>query len=111
MTGQSEFDLPVQDPTLVAEGETLYLASCAACHGADLRGTPVGPSHLSVIYQPGHHTDDGFRLAAFSGVRAHHWNFGDMPPVAGVTEDDMDRIIAFIREKQRTEGFEAYPPR
>ena len=26
MTGQSEFDIPVQDPVLVAEGDVLYLS-------------------------------------------------------------------------------------
>lgn len=111
MTGRSEFDIPMQDPELVAEGELLYQASCAACHGADLRGTPLGPSQLSVIYQPGHHSDASYMSAALNGVQAHHWGFGAMPPVPGITEDDMIRIIAFVRETQRTEGFEPYPPR
>ncbi|MEE8458013.1 MAG: cytochrome c, partial [Acidimicrobiia bacterium] len=111
MTGRSEFDIPVQDPVLVAEGEALYQVSCAACHGSDLRGTAIGPSHLSVIYNPDHHADGAFALAAISGVRSHHWNFGDMVPVPGLAQGDIDRIIAFIRETQRVEGFEAYPPR
>lgn len=111
MTGQSEFDIAVQDSVLVAEGEALYRVSCAACHGSDLRGTAVGPSHLSVIYNPGHHGDGAFAVAAIAGVKAHHWRFGDMAPVAGITEEDLVRIIAFIREAQRTEGFEHYPPR
>ncbi|GMQ93385.1 MAG: hypothetical protein BMS9Abin12_0862 [Acidimicrobiia bacterium] len=111
MTGRTEFDIPVQDPVLVAEGDALYQASCASCHGSDLRGTAIGPSHLSVIYNPYHHGDGAFTAAAIAGVGAHHWRLGDMPPTAGVTQDDMVRIIAFIREAQRTEGFEAYPPR
>ena len=111
MTGKTEFDIPVQNPALVAEGETMYQASCAACHGSDLRGTAVGPSHLSVIYNPDHHGEGAFAVAAITGVKAHHWRFGDMPPVAGITQEDMVRIIAFIREAQRTEGFEHYPPR
>lgn len=110
MTGATKFDIPVQDPTLVAEGEPLYQAYCASCHGADLRGTTVGPSQLSVVYQPGHHPDAAYVLAALNGVRAHHWRFGDMPPIPGLSQDDMDRIIAFIRENQRIQGFEAYPP-
>lgn len=111
MTGRTEFDIPSQDPVLVAEGEALYRVSCAACHGSDLRGTAIGPPHLSVIYNPDHHGDGAFARAALSGVRAHHWKFGDMPPVQGIAEDDLVRIIAFIRETQRIEGFEAYPPR
>lgn len=110
MTGRTEFDIPVQDPALVADGDVLYQASCAVCHGSDLRGTPIGPPHLSVIYNPYHHGDGAFTVAAIVGVRAHHWRFGDMVSVPGVTEDDMVRIIAFIREVQRVEGFEVYPP-
>lgn len=110
MTGATRFDIPTQDPTLVAEGEPLYQAYCASCHGTDLRGTAVGPSQLSVIYQPGHHPDDAYVLAALRGVRAHHWNFGDMPPIPDLAQADMTRIIAFIREHQRIQGFEAYPP-
>jgi mono/diheme cytochrome c family protein len=110
MTGKTEFDIAVQDPVLVAEGEVLYQSNCAACHGADLRGTAVGPSHLSIIYNPDHHGDGAFAGAALAGVGAHHWRFGDMPPVQGITEDGLVRIIAFIREAQRTEGFEAFPP-
>ena len=111
MTGETEFDIPMQDPILVAEGEGLYQARCAACHGSDLRGTAVGPSQLSVVYQPGHHSDESYMSAVFNGVPAHHWDFGDMAPVVGVTEDDMVRIVAYIRENQRIEGFEPYPPR
>ena len=109
MTGKTEFDIPVQDPELVAEGEVLYQASCAACHGSDLRGTAVGPPHLSVIYNPEHHGDGAFAVAVVNGVRAHHYGFGDMPAITAVSQEDFDKIIAYIRETQRTEGFVAYP--
>lgn len=108
--GENEFNIPVQDPILVAEGDVLYQANCALCHGADLRGTDLGPSHLSVVYQPGHHGDGAFALAAINGVRAHHWDFGDMAPIPGLSQEDMDQIIAFVRETQRIDGFEPYPP-
>jgi mono/diheme cytochrome c family protein len=110
MTGTSEFDIPVQDPLLVAEGDVLYQANCAACHGSDLRGTDIGPSHLSVVYNPNHHGDGAFVLSALKGVRSHHWNFGDMAPVPGLSQENLDRIVAFVRETQRIEGFEPYPP-
>lgn len=105
-----QFNIPAQDPTLVAEGDVLYQASCAACHGSDLRGTDIGPSHLSVVYQPGHHSDAAFILAARNGVRSHHWQFGNMAPVEGLSDTDLERIVAFVRESQRTSGFEPYPP-
>jgi hypothetical protein len=37
-------------------------------------------------------------------VRAHHWNFGSMPPVSGVSDDDVATITAFVREVQRANG-------
>ena len=99
-----------QDPELVLTGEELYQANCAECHGTDLRGTDKGPSHLSIVYEPNHHGDGAFLLAIQRGVRAHHWPFGDMAPVAGLTQDDTAAIIAFVREQQRLHGFEPYPP-
>lgn len=102
--------IPVQDPGLVASGDVVYQASCAACHGTDLRGTDKGPSHLSVVYEPNHHGDAAFVLASQNGVRSHHWPFGDMPPIPGLTDDELEAIVAFVRENQRISGFEPYPP-
>ena len=106
----SETTIPVQDPDLVVEGEQLYAANCAECHGADLRGTDKGPSHLSEVYEPGHHADGAFLFAVQNGSRAHHWSSGDMPPIEGLSAEDVEAIIAFVREQQRTPGFESYPP-
>jgi mono/diheme cytochrome c family protein len=97
-------------PDLVARGEELYAESCASCHGADLRGTDRGPSHLSEVYRPDHHADAAFVLAAKQGVRAHHFGFGDMPPVPGLDDDDLTAIVAYVRSVQEREGFEPYPP-
>lgn len=105
-----EVDIPIQDPDLVAAGEELYVANCAECHGADLRGTDKGPSHLSEVYEPGHHADGAFLFAIQVGSRAHHWRFGDMPPVEGLSTEDVEAIVAFVREQQRIHGFEPYPP-
>lgn len=102
--------IPTQDAALVGLGETLYEANCAECHGADLRGTDRGPSHLSQVYEPGHHSDDAFWLAVLQGSRQHHWRFGDMEPISGLSRQDVDAIVAFVRERQRIDGFEPYPP-
>ena len=88
----------------------MYQASCAQCHGVDLRGTNEGPSHLSEIYEPNHHADVAFLLAVRRGTPAHHWSFGAMAPVDGLTDEDVEAIVAFVREQQRIEGFEPYPP-
>ena len=102
--------IPVQNSDLVASGDALYQANCAACHGSDLRGTDKGPSHLSIVYEPSHHGDQAFVVAARVGVRTHHWDFGNMAPVEGLSDNDLTAIIAFVRETQRIEGFEPYPP-
>jgi mono/diheme cytochrome c family protein len=106
----AEDEVDEQDPVMVAAGAELYEASCAKCHGSNLRGTDKGPSHLSIVYQPGHHGDGAFQIAVLIGSTAHHWNFGPMPPVEGLSEGDVDAIIAFVRQRQRDEGFEPYPP-
>jgi mono/diheme cytochrome c family protein len=93
-----------------ARGAALYAQSCASCHGPDLRGTDQGPPHLSQVYAPDHHPDASFRNAIAHGVRAHHWNFGDMPPVEGLSADEIDLVIAYVRQQQEAHGLEPYPP-
>ena len=91
-----------------AAGKTLYARHCAACHGADLlgndKGDKKGPPLLHRIYEPSHHGDAAFQLAAKNGVRAHHWAYGDMAPVPQVTPDDVAHITAYVRAEQRRVG-------
>ena len=108
--GTSGPTVEAQDSQLVALGSRLYETKCAECHGSDLRGTDRGPSHLSIIYEPGHHSDFAFQQAVRFGSQQHHWSFGDMPPVEGLSDEDVVAITAFVRENQRTNGFEQYPP-
>lgn len=96
----------VAAPASDADGAALYGANCASCHGGDLRGTDRGPSHLSIVYEPNHHPDDAFRSAIRNGAAQHHWDFGDMPPVEGLDDGEVEAIIAYIRSEQETEGFE-----
>lgn len=103
-------DIEPQDPALVALGEELYQGNCASCHGTDLRGTDLGPSHLSVVYEPSHHGDAAFYLAVRNGVVAHHWSFGNMPAIEGLADPEIEAIVAYVRENQRINGFEPYPP-
>lgn len=86
-------------------GKRAFDATCAACHGTNAAGQDgVAPPLVHKIYEPSHHGDDAFQRAAASGVRAHHWRFGNMPPVEGVTRGDVTMIIAYIRELQRANG-------
>lgn len=103
-------ELSVPDAELVAAGAGLYATSCASCHGVDLRGTERGPSHLSEVYEPNHHADGAFLLAVRRGVAPHHWSFGPMPAIEGLSDADVEAIVAFVRDTQGREGFEPYPP-
>jgi mono/diheme cytochrome c family protein len=108
--GGAATDIDPQDAALIETGQELYRASCAVCHGVDLTGSSTGPSLLSEVYEPGHHSDLAFAQAVNLGSPAHHWGFGPMPPIAGLTEGDIEAITAYVRENQRTRGFEPYPP-
>ena len=84
-------------PAEFAEGEALYNTSCAECHGIGGVGTDQGPPHLSPVYVQSHHGDDAFRGAIANGAIAHHWGFGDMAPVEGLSDADVDQIIGYVR--------------
>ena len=94
-------------PDLTAQakaGEALFAANCAECHGVNASGTNAGPPLVHKIYEPNHHGDLAFQLAAKQGVRAHHWPYGDMPPVPSVTEQDVNNIVAYVRSLQKANG-------
>lgn len=103
-------DAPAPPTTAAAlaipDGAAVYQQYCAECHGVDLRGTDKGPSQLSIIYEPNHHGDYAYRVAIRDGVREHHWWFGDMPPVEGITDLEIEKVISYIRSEQERLGFE-----
>ncbi len=98
----------VSVPTLSAQarqGEALYNENCAGCHGKDAAGQDgVAPPLVHKIYEPSHHADGSFQRAASQGVRAHHWRFGNMPPVEGITRREVTKVIVYVRELQRANG-------
>ena len=86
-------------------GKAAFEAKCAACHGVNAAGQDgVAPPLVHKIYEPSHHGDGSFLVAVRNGVRAHHWRFGNMPPVDGLTEGDVKMIVAYVRELQRANG-------
>lgn len=88
-------------------GKRAFDATCAACHGINGAGVEgSGPPLIHVIYEPSHHGDMAFVMAAQRGVQSHHWRFGDMPPQEGLTEGDLKAIIAYVRDVQRANGIE-----
>ncbi|MBZ8134072.1 cytochrome c [Afifella sp. IM 167] len=91
--------------TAAKVGEAAYNENCASCHGRNGAGQDgVAPPFVHRIYEPNHHGDQAFFLAAQNGVRAHHWPFGNMPPVEGITQGEVASIVTYVRELQRANG-------
>ena len=88
-----------------AIGARVYAARCSACHGANAAGNQGrGPPLVHPYYAGGHHGDMAFVMAAQRGVRSHHWRFGDMPPVEGITRAEVDMVIAYVQALQAANG-------
>ena len=87
-----------------SSGQALFNTNCAVCHGTDAAGSNAGPPLVHPIYGPGHHPDFSFKNAVQNGVPSHHWWFGDMAPLPGVSEQDVEQIVCFVRELQRANG-------
>ncbi|CUJ38147.1 c-type cytochrome [Cognatishimia activa] len=86
-------------------GQRIFENACAACHGSNAVGVEgAGPPLIHVIYESSHHADESFQRAVATGVRSHHWQFGNMPPVEGLTRGDTEMVIQYIREIQRANG-------
>ena len=100
-----EVTVPEQLSPEAAAGKTHFDSFCARCHGPSAAGWDgAGPPLIHQIYEPSHHGDMAFRLAAAQGTRQHHWNFGNMPAVPEVSEAQVAEITAYIRELQRANG-------
>ena len=86
-------------------GKLAFEVKCVSCHGTNAAGQAgVAPPLVHIIYEPNHHGDESFQRAAALGVRAHHWSFGNMPAVEGLTRTDVKMIVAYIRELQLANG-------
>lgn len=92
------------DPAELAKGEELFNKYCAKCHGQKGSGSNEGPPFIDQVYAPGHHADQAFHMAVRNGSKAHHWNFGDMPPVQGPSDVDIDLIVQYVRSLQQEAG-------
>jgi len=91
-------------PVELQAGEGKFKSNCSACHGVGGVGTSQGPPLVHKIYEPNHHGDAAFQRAAANGVKAHHWEFGNMPKIEGVTPEDVDQIIKYVRWLQKEAG-------
>ena len=100
--------IPKLSATAIA-GKTSFDANCAQCHGQNAVGTEKGPPLVHKIYNPGHHGDAAFFLAAKQGVRQHHWPFGNMPAQPKLSEAEVATIVHYVRELQTANGL-VYQP-
>ncbi len=96
----------VSVPAELKDGEQLFNGNCRRCHGQRGSGAADGPPLVHITYEPSHHGDDAFLLAPKAGARAHHWNYGDMPKIPTVTDDDVTKITGYIRFLQREVGID-----
>lgn len=97
--------MPATLSAQAADGARAFATNCASCHGENAAGRDgIAPPLIHKIYEPSHHSDMAFILAARNGVPAHHWPFGSMAPVPGVTDTDLAGIIRFVREVQVANG-------
>ncbi|NKB81885.1 MAG: c-type cytochrome [Nitrospirales bacterium] len=91
-------------PSAFQTGEKLFTTFCQRCHGHQGRGSSQGPPLVHKIYEPSHHGDHAFIRAAARGVRAHHWDFGNMPKIPEVTPGEVKEIVQYIRWLQQQAG-------
>jgi mono/diheme cytochrome c family protein len=99
-----------EDPAVVSEGQAIYEAQCASCHGADLAGQPdwqIGDAE-GVLPAPPHdenghtwHHADGllFEITKFGtsevvggGYKSNMAGFGDV-----LSDDEIRATLAFIK--------------
>ena len=100
------FENPKQ-PKMTPElnvGKMNFDAYCSSCHGNTAGGTDKGPTFISRIYHPGHHSDGAFFAAVHNGARAHHWKFGDMPSIPAVNDSQLEYIVDYVRAVQKANG-------
>ena len=91
-------------PAEYQAGEAKFKANCAGCHGVAGVGTSQGPALVHKVYEPNHHGDAAFQRAVAGGVRAHHWEFGNMPKIETVTPEDVEQITQYVRWLQKQAG-------
>jgi cytochrome c len=93
-------------PAELQEGKRVFERQCAACHGSSGGGLQTGPPLVDAVYRPAHHSDVAFYIAISQGVQAHHFNFGDMPSMPGVSQAESEAVVAYIRWLQQSVGIE-----
>jgi mono/diheme cytochrome c family protein len=100
------------DPARIAEGQQLYAAHCAACHGAELEGEPGWQNRRADGTLPAppqdatghswHHPDqqlfviirDGMQAVAGAGYKTNMQGFGGV-----LSDDEIRAVLDFIKSR------------
>jgi len=88
------------------QGKIKFEQYCIGCHGPDAGGSAQGPPLVHTVYQPKRHANMAFHFAVRNGVVQHHWSFGSMPKIEGVTAEEVADITAYVRQLQRKAGIQ-----
>ena len=111
--GTSDLGVPMVDvvvPDLGSDeraGEVAFISFCAECHGRNAGGRDgYGPPLVHEIYRPSHHADISFLYAPTVGVKAHHWPYGNMPSIPGITREETALVLKYVRALQAANGIE-----
>jgi cytochrome c oxidase cbb3-type subunit 3 len=96
---------PPGDPAVITRGKTLYDATCAFCHGRDLRGGENGGpnllrSEVTLTDKAGEQI-----LPIVRGARAEK----GMPPIE-MSEDDVKAVAEYIHSKLALSPRQGMPP-
>lgn len=89
---------------LASQGEPIFLQRCAMCHGRGAIGSRQGPPLLHEAYGAESFSDASIVRAVRNGVTANRWQFGNMPAIPGISDDDLTALVRYIRELQIQRG-------
>jgi cytochrome c oxidase cbb3-type subunit 3 len=93
------------DPAVIERGKGLYVATCSACHGVDLRGGPTGGPNLlrSQVVLNDQHGE--LILPIVHGSRAERGM-----PALPLPDPDVVAVAEFIHSVVATSGRQGRPP-
>jgi mono/diheme cytochrome c family protein len=77
-------------------GKTVFMNQCAVCHGEDASGKSAVAKSLSVNI-PDYRSEEVHRLTDADIQKVIKIGKGNMPPVTGLSAEDITNVIAFIR--------------
>ncbi|MCO5317390.1 MAG: cytochrome c [Microthrixaceae bacterium] len=104
--GGTEDSAGTAEPGDPAAGQQLYADYCGACHGRDFEGSIQGPSHLDEHFAPGTTSDEDYRRAIRNGTDGSAFDFGRMPAITSLDDQQVEDVIAYIRSVQEERGFD-----